>query len=204
MTVIEVNEKETRLQTEMSTALEASKVLEPGTPEFDEAYSRYLESKNALVKIPEERQKALQAENAEKIAEAAKVVGDAVIELCTQLGVEALLGTPVIAYRMAKDSEGKIISVFNPITKVTTTGKKTGTRKGHTIIVTPEGERLSLTKFALSQMSESQKTEGSEDYVKYPHSLVDTKPKFDAFCESHNLTGYVYERPSDSEPENES
>jgi hypothetical protein len=63
---------------------------------------------------------------------------------------------------------------------------------GHTKVVSPDGSKLSLTKFVMANATDAEK---SSPAYKYPHTRVDSKPKFDQFCESHGLTGYVYEVP---------
>ncbi len=196
MTVIEIDAKETTLNTEMATALEAAKVLTPATPEFDEAYQRYLGAKAALAKIPTERAAAMLAENAETIATCGAQIVEGLNQLIVGLKIEELLGTPVTGLRLATDAEGKKFVVFNPVTKIPAT-RKAGEAKttGRTVIVDGEGNRTSITKFVNANLSNSQKLEGSPDYVKYPHTLIDTKPKFDAFISERGLTGYTYETP---------
>lgn len=192
MTVIEVEAKKISLEAELNTAAEATKVLTPVTPEFDEAYSRYLAAKTALAKIPEEISKAKIAENAEAIAQCGGQVAEAIGQLVTGLKVEELIGTPVTSLRYFIDADKKASVVFNPVVKVATRG--TGSRKdgkgGRTVIVDSEGNRQSLTKFVLEHATEAEK--GTDAY-KYPHTRVDSKPKFEEFCKEHTLTGYTYE-----------
>lgn len=193
MTIQEIETKKTTLEAEMGTALEAAKVLTPATAEFDEAYSRYLSAKASLAKIPDELAAAKVAENADAIAVCGSQVAEAIGQLVDGLKVADLLGVPVTALRYAKDSEGKALIVFNPVIKVKATG---GTRKasgaGRTVIVDAEGNRLSLTKFVLANASDAEKVTPE---FKYPHTQVDSKPKFEAFCEAHSLTGFTYETP---------
>lgn len=195
MTTAEVQTKETQLQAELATALEAAKVLTPATAEFDEAYGRYLSAKAAIAKIPEELSKAKIAENAVVIATAGTQIADSITQLIDGLKVEEMIGKPVESLRWAKDAEGKAGVAFNPVVKLASTGKKSGASKGagHTVIVTPEGERLSLTKFVLAHATDAEKA--SEEY-KYPHTRVDTHPKFEQFVKDHNLTGFTYETPA--------
>lgn len=200
MTTQEVETKKTGLEAEIETALEAAKVLTPATPEFDEAYGRYLAAKANLAKIPEEFAKAKLAENAEAIATAGSQVAEAIGQLVDGLKVADLLGTPVTALRYFVDAEKKAGVVFNPIAKIKSTGKREAKGTGRTVIVDTEGNRLSLTKFVLAHATDAEK---ASDEFKYPHSQVDSKPKFEKFCEAHSLTGYTYELPSSeaAEPE---
>lgn len=200
MTTVEIETKKTTLETEMSTALTAAQALTPATPEFDDAYGRYLKSKADLAKIPEELAKAKLAENSEAIAVAGGQVSEAITQLIAGLKVEELLGTPVISLRFAIDSEGKALTVFNPVTKVAST-RKAGEAKsaGRTSIVDSEGNKFSLTKFVLAHATTEEKDSKSDKFLKYPHVAVDTKPKFDAFCEAHSLIGFVYTLPETNE-----
>lgn len=186
----EVETKKTTLEAEMATALEAVKVLTPATPEFDEAYTRYLGSKASLAKIPDELIAAKLSENSEAIAVAGTQIADAIAQLAAGLKIEELLGTPLIALRYAVDAEGKGLVVFNPIMKLKSTTGAKGKGTGRTVIVDSAGERLSLTKFVLAHATEAEKS--SPDY-KYPHTRVDSKPKFEEFCKAHSLTGCTYE-----------
>ncbi len=200
VTVAEVEAKKTTLEAEQATALEAAKVLTPATPEFDEAYSRYLAAKASIAKIPDEVAAAKLAENADAINVAAGQVADAIVQLVDGLKVAELIGKPVEALRFAKDAEGKTLVVFNPVTKVrsaTTKGKKGA---GRTVIVDPTGDKWSLTKFVLEHATDAEKA--TPEY-RYPHSQVATKPKFEAFCAAHSLTGYVYTLPTAEEAEAE-
>lgn len=202
MTVQEVELKRAQLESVRDTALEAAKVLAPATSEFDEAYGRYLNAKTSLARIPDELAKARVAENADAIKTAGVTISEAITQLIEGLGVANLLGTPVIAlryYRVAgKDVAGKesvsMGVVFNPIIGTKGAGKAPKEAKGigHTMIVGPDGTKYSLTKFVLAYTTEAEKA--SADY-KYPHTKVDSKPKFDAFCVARNLTGYTYEAP---------
>lgn len=195
-TVIEVEAKKTSLDAELATALEAAKVLTPATPEFDEAYGRYLSAKAALAKIPDEVAAAKQSENAEAIAQCATQIAEAVKQLVEGLKVAELLGVPVKSLRYVVDDEGKLKVTFNPVVVVKATGAGKGHKAGgHTTILTPEGEHLSLTKFVLAHATEEEKA--TPEY-KYPHAQVDSQPKFTKFCEAHSLTGFVYEMPSTS------
>jgi len=200
MTIVEIEAKKTQLEVEMTTALEAAKVLEPGSPEFDEAYARHLAAKSAIAKIPDEIAKAKLAENADAIKAAAATVGEAIAQVVDGFKVADLIGVPVVALRYAIDSEGNKLVIFNPVTQARSTGLK-GERKskgaGHTMIVAPDGTRLSCTKFVTANATDAEK---ATQEFKYPHAVVDSKAKFDKFCESHNLTGYIYELPGAEEP----
>lgn len=201
LTVTEVEEKQVKLEAELSTALEAAKVLTPATAEFDEAYSRYLAAKAAIAKIPDELSKAKIAENSAVIATAGSQVADAIEQLIEGLKVSELIGAPVTALRYAIDAEGKKLVVFNPVTRLASSGgKREAKGTGHTMIVDPEGNKLSLTKFVLANATDEEK---ASEAFKYPHTQVDSKPKFEAFCESHNiaLAGFVYETPKQAEAE---
>lgn len=210
MTIQEIEAKKVQLETEQATALEAAKVLTPATPEFDEAYGRYLAAKAGIARIPDEIAKAKLIENAEAIKVAGNTVAEAVTQLVDGLKVSELLGTDVIALRyfrvVTPASEGVEASVstgvvFNPILKLS--GGKGGTKKegaGRTIVVDSAGERLSLTKFVLATCSEAEK---ASPEFKYPHAQVNTKPKFEAYCQAHSLTGYTYELPGKAQAEPE-
>lgn len=191
MTTVEVEAKQKALEAEMATALEAAKVLTPATAEFDDAYGRYLAAKANLAKIPAEIAAAKTAENAEAIKVCGTQIAEAVGQLVDGLKVADLIGTPVIALRYTVDSEGKAGVIFNPVIKVKAAGgaKKTP-GAGRTVIVDPNGEKWSLTKFVLAHATDAEKA--SPEY-KYPHGQVDSKPKFEAFCTAHSLTGYIYE-----------
>lgn len=196
MTKVEVEAKKTTLEAEMATALEAAKVLAPATPEFDEAYGRYLSAKASLAKIPEELAKAMLAENAEAIAQRGLQIAEGIGQLVDGLKVADLVGTPIVALRYAVDAEGKALVVFNPIVKVKSTGKREAKGTGRIVVVDTEGNRLSLTKFVLAHATDEEKA--SPEY-KYPHSQVDSKPKFEKFCKEHSLTGFTYEVPTAGE-----
>ena len=201
MNLQEIEVKEKQLVVEMTTALEAAKVLTPATPEFDEAYTRYLASKASIAKIPTEIAAAKVAENAVAIAAAEVTVAEAVAKLLEGLKVADLIGEPVIAlryYRIVKTDEAGVETVstgakFNP----TAVSKKTGARKpgtGRTTVVSADGTKQSLTKFVLEHATAE---EAASDEYKYPHTQVDSKPKFEKFCESHKLTGFTYQLPSE-------
>ncbi|GAH37999.1 unnamed protein product, partial [marine sediment metagenome] len=100
---------------------------------------------------------------------------------------------PVTALRYFTDAEGKVGVVFNPVMKVTAKGTPRTPGTGRTVIVDTEGNKLSLTKFVLAHATDAEKA--SPEY-KYPHSQVATKPKFEAFCTAHALTGYTYDTTS--------
>jgi len=202
MTVNEVEEKKIQLETALQTALEAAKVLTPATPEFDEAYGRYLASKAELAKIPSELQKAKLVENAEAIKTAGNTVTEAIFQLTEGLKVAELLGSPVIALRyyrtVGRDEAGKeSVStgvVFNPVAQLKTKrAPKESKGVGRTVIRSADGTKTSLTKFVLDYATEDEKASAR---FKYPHTVIDTKPKFDLFCEKHNLRGFVYEVPT--------
>jgi len=198
--VDEIATKETSLNAELSTALEAAKVLTPATPEFDEAYSRYLSAKAMLAKLPDELAAAKLSDNKEAIDVCGTQVATGITQLIDGLKVADLTGTPITALRYFTDAEGKHSVVFNPVTVVKAKG--TGTARtpgsGRTVIVDSAGERLSLTKFVLAHATEAEKL--TPEY-KYPHSQVATKPKFEAFCAAHSLTGFTYETAPATTPE---
>ena len=203
MTVQEVETRKAQLETLRDTALDAAKTLIPATAEFDEAYGRYLSAKASLAGIPAELAKALMAQNSEAIKVAGIQLADGITEMIAGLNIAALLGTPVVALRYyripSKDAEGKeSISqgvVFNPTTQAKAAGiKSKGESKGagHTQIVGPDGTKQSLTKFVMAHMS---KPAGLGEKAWYPHTEVDSNPKFDVFCVAHNLVGYAYQLP---------
>uniref|UniRef100_A0A6M3JZH8 Uncharacterized protein n=1 Tax=viral metagenome TaxID=1070528 RepID=A0A6M3JZH8_9ZZZZ len=205
MSVKEIEAKQVQLEAELTTALEAAKVLTPATAEFDEAYGRYLSTKAAIARIPDEIAKAKLAENKEAIDAAGITVAEGIFQLVDRLKVAELLGSPVIALRYyrttSKDEQGaETISTgvaFNPVTKASSTGPREASAKsGRTVIVDAQGNRISLTKFALEYASDEEKAKVTYKTGVTPHVLVDSKPKFEAFCKAHNLTGYTYEAAS--------
>jgi hypothetical protein len=206
LTVLEVTNKKATLETVIGTTLEAVKALTPGSPEFDEAYGRYLSAKVDVQKIPEELKAAVQAENADKIKATCATVASAIQQLLAGLKAEELMGTPIIALRYAfsesKDDKGVVTKtpmvVLNPIEHVKQSGPKTtsdttGKGTGHNMIILPDGSKKSLTKFVNETATETEKASAE---FKYPHTRVDSKPKFEAYCTAHNLTGYSYELAS--------
>ena len=200
MTVVEVETKKTQLEATLKSSLiEASKFV-PGTAEFDEKYALHLSTKGALSKIGEEMAKALEAQNAEAIKAHSVTLAQAIGKLVEGMKVAELVGKPVTALNYYTAADGTVHVVFNPVTHIKSAGTKasgSGPKgKGHTMIVGPDGTQMSITKFVQSNLTESQKTEGSVDYVKYPHTVIDTRPKFDEFCKAHNLVGYKYEIPA--------
>ena len=197
MTVIEIEAKKVNLTETLNTALEAAKVLTPATPEFDEAYERYFAAKAALLKIPDEVKVAQKAENADAIAQCAETLSNAISELCIGMKVANLIGEPVTAVRQYTDAEGKAHVVFNPVTKVSSKGSGTkGESKGRTTVKDAEGNSHSLTKFVQAHATEA---ELATKEFKYPHTRIDTLPKFDEFLKAHNLTGFTYDVPSTTE-----
>ena len=200
VTVAEITEKQVKLEAELATALEAAKALTPATPEFDEAYGRYLAAKAGIAKIPEEIASAKRAENADAIKADGVAIGEGIKQLLDGLKTTDKLGEPVISVVWTQGATGADGIV--PAPQVTFNPKKIakaggGTRKagaGRTTITQPDGETISLTKFVLANATE-------EEAGKYPHALVDTKPKFDEFCTKHGLTGYQYVRPGSEEVE---
>ena len=217
-TILEVNQKEQNLKTTIETTLLAVKSLIPATPEFDEAYTRYLTAKSELTHIPELLQQAKLSENSDKIKSAGLTIAEGIKKLIEGLGVKELLGSDVLTLNYhvetvkgSTDAQGvvtadsfKSVVVFNPKTIVkSTTGKadksaaKTDSDKtGHNTIVntnvTPN-VTLSLTKFVNLTATEAEKL--TAEY-KYPHTRVDSLPKFNEYIKSHNLTGYTYVKGS--------
>ena len=200
VTVAEITEKQVKLEAELNTALEAAKALTPATPEFDEAYGRYLAAKAGIAKIPDEIATAKRAENADAIKADGVAIAEGIKQLLDGLKTTEKLGEPVISVvwtQGATGVDGVVPApqvVFNPKKQVKSSG---GTRKvgaGRTTITQPDGETISLTKFVLANASE-------EEAGKYPHTLVDTKPKFEEFCTKHGLSGYTYQRPGGEEVE---
>ena len=185
MTIVEVEAKKQRLEAEMALALEAAKVLTPVTPEFDDAYSRYLGAKANLAKIPEELAKAKLAENAVAIGAVAVQMSEGIGQLITALGLPELLGESVTLLRYTVNPEGVKTVVFNPHVVLRTAGaKKEGTGK-RVQITGPDGAIVNMTKFVLLNSTEAEKSGFTTNNP--PHLLVDSKPKFEAFCLKHNL-----------------
>lgn len=195
MTVQEVEAKEVGLVTERDTALAAAKELEPGSIEFDQAYNRYSAARVNLLKIPDELVAAKQQENAGEIAAAKATIVEGIETLLVGLNVSDLLGTKIRCINYTVDAEDKGGLAFNPIVKspakMAPRESKSG---GRTMIALPDGTKQSPTKFVLAHATEAEKATFSVN--KPPHLKVDTKPKFDAFCIAHNLTGYTYEMPA--------
>lgn len=214
MTVVEVQTKLAQLEAERDTALAAAKVLTPATPEFDDAYGRYLASKTAIGKIPDELAKAKLSENADAIKAQALVVGETLVKLTTGLKVAELLGSPLTSLRALfteTDVEGVKVTTcnvaFNPPVAASkpVKAKAEGAAEAkelhkRTVIMAPGGAKYNPTKFILTFMpQEEQAKEQAEATAKgnkawYPHVLVDSLPKFEAFCKAHNLVGYTYDR----------
>jgi len=205
MTIAEVEAKQVTLEATIATALEASKALSPGTAEFDEAYGRYLSAKSSLAKIPGELAIAKQAEHAEAIKADCITIGAAIRELVVGLGLADKLGEPVVSVVWTQGAAGADGIVPEPVVKVNpkVTVKSSGGKRevkagGHTMIGYPDGTQQSQTKFVLEFATEAEKA--SPEY-KYPHTRVDSKPKFEVFCTAHNLTGYTYNTPGKEEAE---
>ncbi len=204
MTIAEVEAKKTTLETTIATALEASKALAPGTTEFDDAYGRYLSAKLALAKIPEELAVAKRTENAEVIKAGASTIGAAIRELIAGLELASKLGEPVISVVWTQGQAGldgvipEPVVLINPKTVAKAPSAKHEAKTGgRTMIGYPDGTQTSLTKFVGEFATDAEKA--SPEY-KYPHTRVDSKPKFEAFCTAHNLTGYTYITPSVATP----
>jgi len=197
MTVLEVNQKQAKLQAEMATALEAAKVLIPATPEFDEAYGRYLGAKSGLAKIPTELAVATKAEHADAIKADGVTMAQSIKQLIDGLGIDAKLGEPVKKLVYDVFESGPAVT-FNPTVTVRATKAGKGEPKagGRTVAKLPDGSTMSLTKFVLEHATEAEKA--SPEY-KYPHGVVSSKPKFEAFCAVHGLTGYEYVIPGKAE-----
>lgn len=159
--------------------------------------------------------------NKEAIAAIGVAIAEAIQSAVDGLEVEKLLGQPVHALTFfrgtskvtQKDANGADVIVttldkgivrFNPTTHVKESGgtKKSsdsagGEKKGHTVITGPDGATYSLTKFVVLHATDAEKTEherevGSTPGKVTPHTRVDSKPKFEKFCASHNLVGYTY------------
>ena len=198
MTIQEVEAKGLQLQTDMGAALQEAKGQKPATPEFDASYGKYLAAKAALAKIPDDLAKAKLEANSTAIKTVSATVADAITQLITGLKVAELLGAPVSILRYVVINDVATV-VFNPTTRLSTGGK--GSKKaaaGHIQIVAPDGTKQSLTKFALAFATDAEKATAA---FKYPHTQVDSKPKFDAFCTAHGLTGYIYELPEEVQAE---
>lgn len=206
MTVIEVLEKQKNLENIVMTSLEATKVLEVGTPEFDEAYGMYLGAKSSLAKIPDELASAKKAENSEAIKADSAAIASAVKELVAGLGLAEKLGEPVKSVVWTQGATGddgivpEPVVHVNPTVSVKSTGPKSARTPstGRTVIGYPDGSQKSCTKFVLEFATEVEKA--TPEY-KYPHTRVDSKPKFEAFCTAHNLSGFSYVTSAKAESE---
>jgi len=201
MTVLEVNQKQEKLELELTTALEAAKVLTPATPEFDDAYGRYLGAKAAIAKIPAELAAATKAEHTDAIKADGVTMAQSIKQLIDGLGIEAKLGEPVKKLVYDVFESGPVVS-FNPTVKIKAAGGKREPKEGgRTVAQAPDSTTQSLTKFVLEHATEAEKA--SPEY-KYPHGVVSSKPKFEAFCAAHGLTGYAYVTPGKATGEAES
>ena len=202
MTVQEIEAKRVKLEAELTTALEAAKVLTPATAEFDDAYGRYLAAKANIAKIPAEIAAAMKAEHANAIKADCVTLAESIRQLIDGLGIKAKLGEPVISVVWTQGATGIDGVVPAPVVHINPTVKArsaSGTREpkvgGRTLIKAPDGTTQSLTKFVLEHITEAEKL--TPEY-KYPHAQVSSRPKFMAFCEAHGLTGYEYITPDKS------
>jgi len=200
MTVQEIETKKTQLEAELNTALEAAKVLTPATPEFDDAYGRYLGAKAGLAKIPGELAATKRAENANAIKADCAVLADGIGKLVAGMGLEAKLGSPVISVVWTQGAAGIDGVVPAPVVHINPTVKSVGNKRvptssggsGRARVRCPNGEFTTPTRFVLDHATDAEKA--SPEY-KYPHGLVSTQPKFETFCLAHNLIGYERIKP---------
>ena len=191
MTLIEVEQKQKALQTQGDTAFKNAQKLQSGTAEYDEQYSIYLSAKAAIANIPNELAKARKEANAEGLAAAAKTVSEGIAQLLAGLNVSDLLGERVIKVSWTQLDAAITPDVrFNATTRISPGAKAKDSKGGRTMIVDAQGNRQSCTKFVNATCTAEEKA--SKDF-KYPHTRIDTKPKFDAYCLAHNLTGLEYE-----------
>jgi hypothetical protein len=198
MTIQEIEAKEKQLQAEMAAALTEAKTAKPATEAFDVTYGKYLAAKGNLAKIPAELAKAKAEANSGALKAVGATVGEAIGKLVEGLKVAELLGEPVKVVRYIVNDDGSVTVGFNPTTRLATKGapRERKAANGHTQVVSPDGTKQSLTKFALAHASDEEKKACTYKTGVTPHVLIDTKPKFDAFCVAHNLSGFVYEVPS--------
>lgn len=197
-TMTEVVERQkVELEISMATAIEASKVLSPGSQEFDEVYGRYLRAKADLARIPIRLVEAKLQDNAGAIATAGAAVGEAITNLLVGLKVEDLLITPVmfLTYGVV---EGKVIVRFNPITTLAPSHKGEGVGRGRgrggkrPHIISSDGTELTITEFVTPYLTTEEKDPKSSKYVKWPHVCVDSLEKFGTFCKAHQIADGTY------------
>lgn len=192
MTIQEVEQREKQLQSEMTVALQAAKVLKPATAEFDEAYGRYLAAKANIAKIPAELARVKLEANSSALATVGATVSDAIAQLVAGLKVAELLGETVKVVRYQVNDAGIASVSFNAKGKAPAAKGERKVGNGRTQIAASDGSKQSVTKFVLAHATDAEKSSAA---FKYPHTQADSKPKFDAFCASHNLTGFTYEVP---------
>ena len=199
MTVIEVEQKKAQLEATVKNEFDEAKKCKAGSDDFDLHMSAYLKAKSDLSKIDSEFAKAKESEKTNLIKADCDAIGQAITQLLTGLKVADKLTEPVKSLVYVIDSEGKVQVTINKVTKLKSAGATSeGKGKGHTKIIDSAGNELSVTAFIKAHATEAELT--SKAFV-YPHTQADTKAKFEAFCKSHNLTGYEYRIPAKTEAE---
>ena len=217
-TVADVEAKKTELESAMGIAVEALKILIPGTVEYDEVVTRYLGDKAALLKIPDERVAAKVAENHDRIVTAKATLTEAITRAIGTLGLEELIGGPVKTltyYNVpSKDAQGVATLssgiVLNPLSeearrkirarmKAKKDSDEAEVKSKRAKIVRPDGTSTSPTQFVKDTLgpegvaAEAQKATDAGNANWYPHTFIDSQAKFEEFCEKYSLVGYTRE-----------
>ncbi len=188
----EVQAKQTTLEAQLAELVALVPTLQFGTEEYNAKAEEYLSVRKSLANMPAELAAAQKEANASEINAASAAVAEAITKLVEGLKVAELLGEPVTGLRYfnvaSKDDAGvETMSagvVFNPLTKVPSTrapkdgGEATGTRQA---VVTASGEKMSKTAFVKACTTLT----AEEQAEKYPHALVASGPKFEAFLKAH-------------------
>lgn len=193
MTVTEVTERKATLETTMKESQTKLKGLKPFSEEFDTIMAEYLKAKSQLAKIDDEFAKAKADEATNAVKSQCATIAISITKLIAGLEIEKLISEPVRSVVYVVDSEGKASVTINKVTKLRASGTPgEGKGKGHTKIVDGSGNEHSITGFIKAHATAD---ELKTDAYKYPHTVADTKAKFDEFCKAHNLTGYEYRLP---------
>jgi len=192
MTIAEIEARNTALDGLITEAQNAAKALVVGSSDFDAAYKAYLDLKAEKAAIPAKVAAAKKSENAEKIKKAATDIAGAITQLIAAMKIDDLIGEKLVklSYNLTTDektAQTVATVLFNPVTRLASTGKRESGKR--TMIGNPDGTHQSLTAFVKAHAPEA-------DWGKYPHTLVDTQPKFEAFCTKYGLSGFTYQKGS--------
>lgn len=199
MTTVEVEAKKTQLEASMKDAQAKLKGLKPFSDDFDALMAEYLKAKSQLSKIDEEFAKAKADEAHNAIKAQCTTIAEALTKLVAGLEIAKLINEPVKTVMYVVDSEGKAQVSINKVKQLRgTSAGKDSKGKGHTKIVDSTGAEFSITAFVKAHATADELK--SKAYA-YPHTVADTKAKFETFCTNHNLTGYEYKVPAKAEAE---